>query len=404
MKAILQSNEWWGAPKKFSAQHKERKVSWLELFYDLVYVIAIAKITSHFSAHVDIPGFIDYIFFFSIIFWGWLNGSLYHDLHESEGLRTKLMTLWQMLIVAALVITIDSNPDKVIFNVTIALMAMQLFITYLWWSIGYYDKAHKRLNLPYTVLYLGSFLLMFISLNLDHHYLRIVLFASLVLNILPPFVSAKVLKRKNVALNLSSTMSERLGLFAIIMFGEVMSGIINGIGQFHEFTLSIWLDFGISVSIVFALWWIFFTLISDRLCKSGIIRSSIFELLYIPTLIALGLISMSFKGLFKHYNSAIFDFISLKEILGYSISLFLLCICLLSFLLEFSAQYEFLKKKVQLSLAGISAVLFILTILNIQVGLTIYLVVILIILLLTIILLNLLWFAAQPEVDNAEVV
>lgn len=61
MKAILQSNEWWGAPKKFSAQHKDRKVSWLELFYDLVFVIAIGKITNHFSQHINIGGFIDYI-------------------------------------------------------------------------------------------------------------------------------------------------------------------------------------------------------------------------------------------------------------------------------------------------------------------------------------------------------
>ena len=403
MKGILQSNEWWGAPKKFSAQHKERKVSWLELFYDLVYVIAIAKITGHFSEHINIEGFIDYIFFFSIIFWGWLNGSLYHDLHESEGLRTKLMTLWQILIVAALVITIDSNPDRVIFNVTVALMVMQLFITYLWWSIGFYDKAHKRLNLPYTTLYLFSFLLMAFSLNLDHHYLRIVLFTSIILNILPPFVAAKGLKRKYVQLNLSSTMSERLSLFAIIMFGEVMSGIITGIGQFHEFSLLIWLNFGISVIIVFTLWWIFFTLISDRMCKSGIIKSSILELLYIPTLIALGLISMSFKGLFKQYNLPIFDFISLKGFLGYSISLFLFCICLLSFLLDFSSKYEFLKKRVQFTLAGISAVLFILTILNIQVGLTVYLLVILIILLLTILILNLFWFATQPGIDHITV-
>lgn len=402
MKAILQSNEWWGAPKKFSTQHKERKVSWLELFYDLVYVIAIAKITSYFSGHININGFLDYIFFFSIIFWSWLNGSLYHDLHESEGLRTKLMTLWQIMIVAALVITIDSNPGKIIFNITIALMVMQLFITYLWWSIGYYDKAHKKLNLPYTILYLAAFLLMAFSLQLDQHFLRIVLFTSLFLNILPPFYSFFILKRKNIELNLSSTMSERLGLFAIILFGEVMAGIVNGIGQFHEFNFYIWLDFGISVIIVFMLWWIFFTLISDRLCKSGIIRSSVFELLYIPTLFALGLISMSFKGIFEQYSSGIVDFISLKEILGYSISLFLLCICLLSFLLEFSTQYIHLRKKVQMTLAGISAVLFILTILNIQVGVTIYLLGILIILLLTIIILNLFWFNTQSEIDNVD--
>ncbi len=38
---------WWGASKKNFIKFKEREISWLELFYDLVYVIAIATITHH---------------------------------------------------------------------------------------------------------------------------------------------------------------------------------------------------------------------------------------------------------------------------------------------------------------------------------------------------------------------
>lgn len=400
MSSFLKSNNWWGAPKKLSEQQQDRKVSWLELFYDLVYVIAIAKITTHFYEHVDVTGFLNYLFFFSIIFWSWLNGSLYHDIHESEGLRTKLMTLWQILIVAGLVITIDSKPEDILFNVTIALLVMQLFITYLWWSIRFYDPSHKRLNLPYTFLYLSASLLLFISLGLSPFYARILLISALILNVLPPFVSSKVHKKKPVHFSLSSTMSERLGLFAIILFGEVISSIVNGIGQFHQFSFEIWLNFGLSVIIVFSLWWLFFTLISDRICKPGIVKSSIFELLYLPTLIALGLLSMSFKGIFKHHHLIGFNFLSLKEILGYSISLFLLGICFLSFLLEFSEQSEPLKKKVQLTLSFTSIFLILITLINTQVGLSIYLVIIFVVLVITIILLNLLWFAHHSKNDQ----
>ncbi len=31
-----QSPQWWGPPKNFSERKNERKISWLELFYDLV--------------------------------------------------------------------------------------------------------------------------------------------------------------------------------------------------------------------------------------------------------------------------------------------------------------------------------------------------------------------------------
>lgn len=89
----------------------------------------------------------------------------------------------------------------------------------------------------------------------------------------------------------------------------------------------------------------FFTLISDGKCKSRLLKSSFLELLYIPTLIGLGLVSLTFKGLFKQYHLPNVDFISLKDILGYSISLFLFGVCLLSVFLEFSPQFEPLIKK-----------------------------------------------------------
>src|SRR4029078_12623190 len=125
-----------------------------ELFYDLVYVIAISKIAHHLAAHFSFSGLLDYIYFFTMIFWGWLNGSLYHDLHGNEGLRTRLMTLWQMMIIAALAITIDHPTGKPYFNTTIVLMIMQLYITYMWWSVGIYDKSHRQYNKPYAIVYL----------------------------------------------------------------------------------------------------------------------------------------------------------------------------------------------------------------------------------------------------------
>jgi low temperature requirement protein LtrA len=94
-------------PKSLIPYFEERRISWLELFYDLVYVIAISRITHHLAMHINLEGFLQYAFLFILIFWSWLNGSLYYDIHGSDGLRTRLMTLWQVMIIAALAVTID---------------------------------------------------------------------------------------------------------------------------------------------------------------------------------------------------------------------------------------------------------------------------------------------------------
>ena len=218
------NNIWWGPPKMFSTRFEERKISWLELFYDLVYAIVISRATHYLALHPDSFGVLDYAYLFTMIFWGWLNGSQYYDLHGSPGIRTRFMTLWQMLAVATLAVTLDSPLDQMIYRATISIAIMQAFITYLWWSVGIYDKDHRRLNVPYTVCYLAAFALIIATLYIPLPYKRIVFWITLVLNYMPSFITRRRMEKKNIDFSLSSSMVERLGAFTIILFGEAILG------------------------------------------------------------------------------------------------------------------------------------------------------------------------------------
>lgn len=373
MKLNLRNQSWWGAPQKFSLEKKERKISWLELFYDLIYVIAISKITHQFAQHADWTGFSDYCYFFMIIFWGWLNGSLYHDLHASEGLRTRLMILWQILIIAVLIVTIHAYNETYFQNSIVAIMAMQLYITYLWWSVGIYDKEHRKLNLPYTILYLISFAFMLLALFVEKSLFRITLYLSLFFNFLPPFYIHFKTKRSSRNLRLSPSMAERLGLFTIIVFGEVMTGIINGMDVLKTYDGVAWLNFVLSVSIVFALWWLFFTLVSDRPCKKGFLQSTMLEIIYIPALLALGLLAMSFGGIFNAFSRSVVQVFPLKTVFGFSITLFFIGINLMSFLLEYPETLKRVRRVIQRALLAVTVIIFLLASVNLNIALWAYL-------------------------------
>lgn len=388
----LISKRWWGAPKKFSTEKVDRKISWLELFYDLVYVIAISTITHYVAQQFSFNTLLDYFYLFVIIFWGWLNGSMYHDLHGTEGLRTKLMTLWQMLIVAALVITLHSETKHILFNATIVLLIMQIYITYLWWSVGFYDKEHRRLNKPYTIIYLISLGLMFTTLFVGQPYIRILFYLALMLNCSPPFVTYFLLKRKTNALTLSSSMTERLGLFIIIVFGEVVLGVINGIIATHSMNALSWVQFSLAMGIVFALWWLFFTIVSDRQCKDGLLNSSIFELLFIPTLIGLGMLGASFSDLFKYFNEPGIQSIWVAKSFGLSICLFILGIWAMVFFLKYpDAALSFIKPA-KIAFFSTALLIGLFTCLTLQMSLIFYLIIVLVILIVLILYLNGLWY------------
>lgn len=360
------SSAWWGPPRKFDPRVEERRISWLELFYDLVYVIAISKITHHLGAHINLSGFLEFACFFILIFWGWLNGSLYHDLHGNSGLRTRLMTLWQMMIIAALSITITQTSAASFSYTIIAFMVMQLFITYLWLSVGFYDRIHRQYNMPYTVLYLLSFSLLGLCLILPKGSVNFLLPLVIVFNYAPPFIANRRLRRASLELSLSSSMSERLGLFTIIVFGEVVLGVVNGISQAPVLTWIAWMKFALSISIVFLLWWIFFTLTSNREAKQGFIKASLLEMLYIPTLMSLGLIAAGFSHLFETTADPGHRTIALTTLFAYSLSGFLTGVGLIMGFLIYPDVIRTIHGRVRSSLFITSSLFLLLALLDIR--------------------------------------
>ena len=376
---------WWGPPKQFSNPDHDRRVSWLELFYDIVYVIAIARITHHFAAHITFSGFVEYACLFILIYWGWLNGSLHHDIHGNQGLRTRLMTLWQMVILAALAIMIDKMHGEY-RAVTILFMIFQLFLTYLWESVGFYDKSHRRYSRPYTILYLTSFTLMGVSLFTPDSWKAFLIPVIFILNFTPAFITARLMKNSGVKLDLTHSMFERLGLFTIIVFGEVVIGVVNGIGHIESIKAMDWVNFTLSIAIVFSLWWIFFTFISRREVKKGFLRASILEILYIPCLVALGCIAATFSVFFTSHevNYAIFCI---------AISVFILGIYFMIPLLEFHRVFDTILQKTKITMLLASLVFILFGIFVQPISATAFLSIVVVILVITIALLNYFYYS-----------
>jgi len=181
------NNLWWGPPKKFDDRTNERKVSWLELFYDLVYVAAIAQLTHHQSEHMTWSVAVFSFLLFSLIFWSWVNGSQYYDLHGSDSVRTRLMTFWQMLAVAAVAITLKDAFEGHHQAFAIAFSVVQILITYLWWSVGLYDPSHRVFNKFYTLNYSIAFALLIASIFTDTPTAMILWSVVLVLDLTPHY-------------------------------------------------------------------------------------------------------------------------------------------------------------------------------------------------------------------------
>ncbi|OJW82545.1 MAG: hypothetical protein BGO69_13140 [Bacteroidetes bacterium 46-16] len=395
-------NIWWGPPKKFTTEHEERKISWLELFYDLVYVIVISRITHHLAVHPDVGGIINYVYLFAMIYWGWFNGSEYHDLHGSPGIRTRFMTLWQMMAVAALAVTLDSPPELFIARTTICFSFLQGFITYLWWSVGIYDKNHRRLSVPYVTCYFGAFIMLITSLYIPAGYKPVLFTIILLVNYLPPFLNHRRLQASNSDFSLSMSMVERLGLFTIIIFGENILGVVNGIAALNNINTATWLCFGLGILIVFALWWIFFALIADRECRHGFLMGQTFIFLFIPTLASLGMVGATFSVLFAATQQANEHIQFVRNIWATGIGVFLLSVLGTTKMLIYPSDYDRSKKLLQRTLLTASITIMLLTSVSGDIPLQYLMLLVFTILMIIIILITRSWFVIQLKLIAGE--
>lgn len=80
----IRFRDWWQPPKRLIDREGARQVTFFELFYDLVYVVLIAELAHALSGHIDLTGLLGYAFLFVVVWWAWLNGTLYHDLHGNK--------------------------------------------------------------------------------------------------------------------------------------------------------------------------------------------------------------------------------------------------------------------------------------------------------------------------------
>jgi low temperature requirement protein LtrA len=258
----------------------------------------------------------------------------------------------------------------------------------MWWSIGIYDKEHRRYSTPYTILFLLSLAIMGISLVVSQEWLKFLVPLVIICNYSPPFIAHRLLRRSSLDLTLSPSMSERLGLFTIIVFGEVVLGVVNGISELNLANISTWLKFAFAVAIVFALWWIFFTMASNRNAKKGFTNATLLELLYIPALISLGLIAACFTSLFNADHS----FHSPQKVFGYAMTIFLISISLLMGLLETPDKISMIIRPVRISLFFVALVFLFSTLVIFNMDSLYYLLVVIIILVAEILYLNSLYY------------
>jgi low temperature requirement protein LtrA len=285
---------WWKTPRRLLDREIDRRVTFLELFYDLVYVVLIAELAHALSKNIDLLGIGSFVFLFVIVWWAWINGTLYHDLHGSNDIRTRVMTFAQMFCVAAMAVFAHNALGEGSVGFALSFAAMQLTLTFLWWRTGVHDPLHRPLSRPYSLVCLITSLLfissVFVATPGRFYMWGLSLLLSLILPLYlltlgrrDPEIQAEIDRSASV----TSSGAERFGLFTIIVLGEVIVGVVQGVAGQHHMNWLVGGTAALGMLIAIGIWWVYFDFVSHRIPINNKIATYGWMYLHLPMTIGI---------------------------------------------------------------------------------------------------------------------
>jgi low temperature requirement protein LtrA len=300
----------WQPPARFEDRPSDRRVTFLELFFDLVFVVVISQLAHRLAEHPSWPGVGWFVFLFYAVWSSWINGTLYHDLHGTNDVSARVFTFAQMLAVAAMAVYIADVPGGGSTGFALGYAANCLLLVILWFRTGLHDPSHRSASVPYSLAYLVAATLFAVSTAIDdpaRYWLWAIGLATQVGGLVvgvrrwtPPASQGG-----DAVIATTPSLIERMGLFVIIVLGEVIVGAVDGMAEIAPLGASGIVIGLLGVLVAIGLWWIYFDLVSHRAPVSN--RTQLWVYLHLPLVIAIAAGGAGVLNTVEHANDVLPD-------------------------------------------------------------------------------------------------
>jgi low temperature requirement protein LtrA len=270
---------------------EERHATWLELFFDLVFVVAVAELGQNLTHDPTLHGFLLYVGLFIPVIWAWAGFTFYANRFDTDDLAYRLLILLAMFAVAVLA---TNTPNAIeeggkAFAVSYVFVRLVLLALYAR-AIRYVPRARPLAVLYFRVFSFGTILwLVSIAVPPPGRYWLWAL--ALLVELAIPFFAWGRLPGGAVD---PRHLPERFGLFTIIVLGESVLSVVLGVAD------TTWgVDSGLAAAGGFlaaaALWWIYFDFLDESVVRRGRIEGLVFTYAHFPVLIGIATVGVGVK-------------------------------------------------------------------------------------------------------------
>lgn len=250
------------------SSYKERHVTWLENFYDLIVAIIVFQLSRNLNQDVSVYGFLSFVALFIPVVWSWVGVTFYATRFETDDLVHRLLMLLQIAAAAFMAVSVPDGllgKNSTWFALSYALIRAILVIEYL--RTGRHVPAASQLTIRYSIGFSIAAAIWFVSVFVPYQPpIRLLLWViGMAVDIGTPIFFARQLSVR-FAPHVHH-LPERFGSFTIIVLGISILGVVDGISA-HNWTVPSMICAGLGLGIAFSLWWIYFDTVDGSEIKA----------------------------------------------------------------------------------------------------------------------------------------
>jgi low temperature requirement protein LtrA len=300
-----------------------RRSTWLELFFDLIFVVAMGDVThllSHtHNGHLDPAEFRKFVLVFIPLWWTWASHTLYANRFDSDSRPHRLATLCIMFLVLVISGFISDRYEYGYPAAVICYFLAQLIIAGMYFHSGYQRHHHTEVASRLAASFLIGACISLASTLFVGPGRYVVFNLGIVFDL-----GALIWLRHSLAKIPVHTdhMLERVGSLSLILLGEAVISLAAGLEN-NIWTPRSLITAATGFVLVSSIWWVFFdsfNLLSEQKLTTGhsilysqlflflglsilaiLIRHAILEDMNLTDFRVLGAIGMSLFFLGKQY-------------------------------------------------------------------------------------------------------
>src|SRR4030095_13356936 len=239
-------------------KNEERHATWLELFYDLVFVVTVSQLSHYLFHDVSLSNFFGFLFLFIPVWWSWIGTTFFATRFYSDDLGHRLLLLLQMGGAGAMAVNISGAFNNTFSGFALSYTFMRLILVIEYVRVFRTIKSSESAN-PLVKRYIIGFsiaaIIWLISAFVSPTEIRFTLWViGLTIDFATPNTAGKL--HSKFAPHISH-LPERMGLFTLIVLGESIVGIVTGMTEQVWDVYSV-IEASLGLCISFSLWWLYF--------------------------------------------------------------------------------------------------------------------------------------------------